>query len=94
MKAGSSATREMPFTAHPHPDVSLTYNDGDVHDEERIKPKMVDSKIIFEISDAERADAGDYKMTLTNEFGTATMLIKVTVLGRYILSAWPRVTGQ
>ena len=81
LKAGTSSAVEIPFTAHPQPSVSLTFNGGDVRSTERIRPETADNKTSFVIDKSERPDSGEYVMTLTNEFGTATLTLKVMVLG-------------
>jgi len=81
MKAGSSETAEAPFIAYPSPRLILTFNGGDVRDSSRISPKLSDDKLVFSIKKAERPDSGDYLMTVENEFGKATLTIKVVVFG-------------
>ncbi len=83
MKAGSPATIEMPFTAHPQPQVSLAFKDGDVRDANRIKTVTVKNKTSFMMKDSERPDTGIYTIILENEFGKATVDITVTVLGKF-----------
>ena len=82
MKAGSSETSEMPFVAHPQPSITLTFNSGDVRDSSRIKVELAPSKTTFNISKSERPDSGEYTVVLENQYGKATLTIKVTVLGK------------
>ena len=75
----------MPFKAYPQPSVTLTFNGGKVHNVDRIKHETVKNCTTFILDDAARLDAGNYMLSLTNQYGTASMTITVTVLGQYNL---------
>ena len=82
LKAGTSSSSNLPFTAHPQPTVTLTFNDGgEVRDTTRTQPVVEVNKAAFVIKNCERPDTGDYMLTLQNEYGQATLTIKVVVLG-------------
>ena len=82
MKAGTSKPVDIPFTANPQPEVTVAFNDGAVRDTQRIAVTSAENKSVLAFGDAERADSGQYTVTLSNEFGKATGTINLTVLGK------------
>ena len=82
MKAGSSTTVDVAFTAHPQPEIELQFNSGSVRDSARTRAVMTDNHASVELENVERADTGDYTLTLKNQCGTVTLTLKVIVLGK------------
>ena len=81
LNAGSSAVIEVPFSAHPQPEVTWSYNDGKFTDTRRIKDESVNNLTTLRLSKVVRDDTGKYKVKLRNEFGECSFTVKVTVLG-------------
>ena len=86
MKAQTTEKREILFTAHPQPKVTLTFNGSEVRDTDRLKVVMSENKAVFVVENGERPDTGDYEVLLSNDFGKTTLNVKVTVLGEFSLS--------
>jgi hypothetical protein len=84
MKAGTTKSVEIPFSAHPAPQVTVAFQDGGaVRDTQRIKMAGVEErKSVLSFGDAERADSGVYTVTLANAHGKATATVTLTVLGK------------
>ena len=72
----------MPFTAHPEPNMKVTFSGGKIKDKERVKTKLNKTKVTFNVNDSERTDAGEYTIELKNQYGEATATIKVVILGK------------
>ena len=85
MTAGSSATRQLPFSAHPAPTTDLKFDDEEVRDTERVTFTVTKDTTTFTLKDAERADAGVYTVSLNNDFGTANVTITVRVFGEWLI---------
>ena len=83
MKAGSSTTASLILAAFPPPSVTLTFNGGSVLDDKRVSFKMADGKLSFVVEKVQNEDAGQYVLTVDNQFGKATATITVVVLGEY-----------
>jgi len=82
MKAGTTKLVELPFAANPQPEVTVAYNDGAVQDVQRIAvTAAAENKSILTFGNAERTDSGRYSVTLSNEFGKATGIVSLNVLG-------------
>jgi len=82
MKAGSSTTASLILAAFPPPSVTLTFNGGSVLDDKRVSFKMADGKLSFVVEKVQKEDAGQYVLTVDNQFGKATATITVVVLGK------------
>jgi len=81
MKAGTSTTVDIAFTAHPQPEVELQFNGGSVRDSARTKAVVTDNHVSVVLENVERLDTGEYTLTLKNQCGTTTLTLKVIVLG-------------
>ena len=71
----------MPFTGHPQPKVTWTY------ESEPVKGKHIESETIVNLTclrmkGAKREDKGQYTVTMDSEFGSCTRNYTVIVLGR------------
>jgi hypothetical protein len=84
MKAGTSTTVSLAFSAFPTPNVTLTFNGGDVIDAKRTTFKIGDNKLSFVVQKVQKEDAGEYTLTLENEYGKATATVRIIVLGEFI----------
>ena len=82
LKKGTSEKVSIPFLCHPSPTITLQYNAGEVRDTARLHAELnkTSTQIMFE--SCERFDTGDYLLTLENEFGKASVTVKLTVLGK------------
>lgn len=83
MKAGTSTTASLTLAAFPVPSVTLTFNGGSVLDEKRVSFKLADGKLSFIVEKVQKEDAGQYVLTVENQFGKATATITVVVLGEW-----------
>lgn len=81
LKAGASTAIELPFTANPQPKVTWQYNGGKLPDPKRMKYDIIYNMTSFTLAKAQRKDAGDYSVTLENEFGKGKITVKIIVLG-------------
>ena len=81
MRAGSSTAVDVIFTAHPQPEVELVFDDGDVRDATRTRATKKQNTASVMLENVERADTGEYKLTLKNQCGTSTLALNVIVLG-------------
>ena len=82
MKAQTTEKRQVPFTAHPQPTVTLTYKGSEVKDADRTKVVLSENQAEFVVEKGERVDTGDYEMVLSNDFGITSLPVKLTVLGK------------
>jgi len=82
MKAGTSTTASLTLIAFPPPSVTLTFNGGSVLDEKRVTFKLADGKLSFIVQKVQKVDAGQYVLTVENQFGKASGAINVVVLGK------------
>jgi len=81
MKAGTSTTASLALAAFPEPSVTLTFNGGSVLDDKRVSFKLADNKLSFIVQKVQKEDAGEYVLTVENQFGKATATITIVVLG-------------
>ena len=82
LKAGSSTSVPVPFSAHPAPKgASLAHNGAPVRDPKRALCRLDADKLTFDLKKVEKLDAGQYEMSVENEFGRGAVTIKVIVLG-------------
>ena len=84
LNLGASTAIEFPFTANPQPKVTWTYNDEKLPDPKRFKTTTITRMTSLTMAKVVLKDAGDYKVTLENENGSATYTVKVIVLGEQI----------
>ena len=82
IKVGSSTVIELPFSAHPMPEVSWVFKKKPLLTSKRIISETIVGMTALTISKAERKDSGTYSLTLQNEFGKATMTVKLMVIGK------------
>ena len=81
LKVGASTVLELPFSAHPMPEVSWTYKKKPLALSKRLKVETIIGMTALTLSKAVRKDSGTYSLTLQNEFGKATLSVKVIVIG-------------
>jgi len=81
LKAGTSTTASLTLAAYPVPSVTLTFNGGSVLDDKRVTFKLTDGKLSFVVQKVQKEDAGQYVLTVENQFGKATADITLIVLG-------------
>ena len=82
LHAGSSTVIEVPFTASPKPTVKWTYNGGKMPDSRRFKEETISAMTALTITKCVKSDAGDYKLSLENPFGSCVFTLKIIVLGK------------
>ena len=85
LKEGRSAVIEVPFRANPQPNVKWQYNKGYLPDKKRMKVDTINNMTSLCLSHVVTDDAGDYTLTLENDFGKGTYNVKVKVLGKLLL---------
>lgn len=72
---------EVPFTASPQPRVKWTLDKNPVEISDRIKVDTINNMTSLCLGHVTPKDAGNYKLTLENQHGSATMDIKLKVIG-------------
>jgi hypothetical protein len=82
LHAGKSQIVEIPFEGSPMPEVFWTFNDGAFTDETRIKADTVPSMTALSLGKVQRPDAGEYHLTIKNNFGTTDVIVTLIVLGK------------
>lgn len=73
----------MPFRAVPVPTISWHKDGKDIKIADRVSSKSDYISATLEVSNAVRADAGVYTITLENKIGSTTGSINVKVIGNY-----------
>ena len=84
LKVGTSTALELPFSAHPMPEVTWTFKKKPLIPDHRISYETVPGLTSLTISKALRSDSGTYKLTIENAFGKSTISIKVIVIGEFL----------
>lgn len=83
LKAGSAKVIEIPFNAHPMPEVKWKFNGGSFSDARRIKSETIYGMTSLTMAKVQRKDSGEYKLNVENKYGKATHTIKITVIGMH-----------
>jgi hypothetical protein len=83
----------VPYKAVPKPTSEWWVNDKEiVPEEKRVVIDVLENVVTFVNLNAQRKDAGVYKLVLKNREGTSSLSLKVTVLGKNLtiahLSNW------
>ena len=81
LNVGASHVFELPFSAHPMPEVTWTYNGGSLPDAKRFKSQTTSDVTSLTMAKVVIKDAGNYKVTLENENGQASFTVRLVVLG-------------
>ena len=83
MKAGTATAIELPFCAHPMPDITWTYNKGcRMPDQKRMRVESIYGMTCLTLAKVKRSDSGNYNVTIKNEHGNITLATKVVVLDK------------
>ena len=83
MKVGTSAAIEFPFCAHPMPEINWTYNKGSrLPDAKRMREESIYGMTSLTLAKVKRSDSGNYNVSLENEHGKASLIVKVVVLDK------------
>ena len=85
-QAGESRAIELQFTASPQPRVTWKKNGETLIETRRLKVDSIYNMTSLVLGHAEKGDAGTYSLTLNNPHGTATLNVKVTVLGESFIT--------
>lgn len=80
--ANKSIIFELMFTGSPQPKVKWQYNGGQLPDFKRTTEETIYNMTCLTISRARRSDGGTYSLKLENGSGSATISIKVKVIGK------------
>lgn len=81
VKVGSTASFKLKYASIPLPTMSLMFNCIDVSTNSRITYKLLEENAVeLGIINADKQDAGDYEIELTNTAGKATLSIKLIIL--------------
>ncbi len=83
LKAGQSVAIEVPYNGSPQPKVTWKLDGQTLMDSRTIKVETYYNITSVLISHATRADAGTYTLKLENNYGSVTLDIDVTVLGKW-----------
>ena len=82
--SGSSHVIEVPFTAHPQPEVTWSHNNKTTFpDARRFRSETVSGLTSLTLSKVVREDAGKVKVELKNEYGACSYEVKVIVVGKF-----------
>ena len=81
LKVGGGTAIEIPFSAYPMPDAEWKFKGGRLPDAKRMKTDMIIGMSSLVLSKVKRSDSGDYSIELENEFGKASVSVKVIVQG-------------
>ncbi|XP_071854761.1 twitchin-like isoform X8 [Apostichopus japonicus] len=81
VKAPQEFILEVTFDGSPLPTVAWTLNDQPLETNDHVRITNTETKTTVKVRESERADAGVYKLTLTNDSGTTTGECTVNVLG-------------
>ena len=80
LKAGTATVMELPFNAHPMPDVEWTFKDEPISDK-RFQEETIYGLTCLRLKKVVRSDSGDYVVTVTNPYGECSLTVKVIVIG-------------
>ena len=83
MRVGTSTVLEFPFSAHPMPEVAWNFKKKPLATNKRITTETIIGMTALTISKATMKDSGTYSLTLQNQFGKASLSVKVLVIGMY-----------
>ena len=83
LKAGSGTAIELPFSAHPMPEITWTYNKGSrMPDQKRMREESIYGMTCLTLVKAKRSDSGKYNVTIENEHGKTTLTTTVVILDK------------
>ena len=82
IQCNKSAIIEIPFTGSPQPKVVWKYNNKSLPDFTRITSETIYNMTALTISRSKRTDTGSYSLSLENKHGSATITIRVQVIGK------------
>ena len=83
VKSGQNYEIHVPFKAHPLPSAEWTIDDNEIQgDSQRIQIQTLENVACFVNHNAQRGDAGLYRLTLRNREGYGFICLKVNVLGK------------
>lgn len=81
VKSGQNYEIHVPFKAHPKPNAEWTVDDNEIAlDNDRIQIQTHENVACFVNHNAQRKDAGLYRLTLRNREGSGYITLKVNVL--------------
>ena len=83
---GTSTVVQIPFSAHPKPEVTWMFNDKKVCDSGDVRYEMLEEMTSLVLTNVKRSDAGFYSVILENEFGKCTGIVNVAILGTHTFS--------
>lgn len=72
----------VPYIASPPPTVTWSKGTNEIRSSERVSPDVTDTHAILHNKRAERDDAGQYTINLSNDLGSESANIRVTVVDR------------
>jgi len=82
LKAGSTLTIEVPFSASPQPKVTWRFNGEPVRESRKCTMDVISNMTSVCVGRVTRADAGNYVLRLENRFGSVTLDVEVIVLDK------------
>ena len=84
LHSGSSHVIEVPFIAHPQPEVTWLYNDKpELPDVRRFRIETGKNLTSLTLNKVAREDSGKVKVEMKNEFGQCSYEVKLNVIGRH-----------
>ncbi len=82
VRAGQTFDMDIPVSGEPPPEIEWTFHGKPVESTDRLKVESKDYQTKFLVKRAIRGDTGTYVITASNESGTDTADVHVTVLDR------------
>ena len=80
---GENIVLKIPFTGFPKPTVKWTRDAEEIKSGGRYSIEVGDRHAFLTIRKGEKADDGPYRLTLENDLGTDSAVIKIQVNGRW-----------
>ena len=85
MKTNSTKIIEVPFCGSPMPNIKWSFNGSPLPDPKRTTAETIRGMTALTISRAIRADAGTYKLVISNDLGSVSLTVTVIVKGENVL---------
>ncbi|ESO04852.1 hypothetical protein HELRODRAFT_191479 [Helobdella robusta] len=82
LKAGTSASVEVPFTGSPQPKIIWNYEGRPLRESRRVRVDNDHDLTTLILSRVDRSDAGTYSLKLENDFGSGQLKVKVIVIDK------------
>lgn len=84
----------VPFIASPPPTITWSKGDDEIQPSDRIFPENGDYVTVLQNKKCERGDSGQYTISLSNELGSDSATVRVTVVDRPSPPEGPLLIGE